>query len=86
MIKVYSKNGCGFCESAKNLLRMWEIDFTEIKIDTDEVSRNFLKTEGHRSVPQLYVGDDLLVEGGFDGLRSLDAQVVKERIKIYEKN
>ena len=69
MIKVYSKNNCPFCVQAKNLLELKGIKFEEVKIDEVPEAREFIVAEGHRTVPQIYKDDKLLVEGGFQGLK-----------------
>ena len=68
MITVYSKNNCPFCTQAKALLNKHEITFEEVKIDEDPAAREFVMTEGHRTVPQIYNDGKLLVEGGYTGL------------------
>ena len=61
---------------AKNLLRNRDIEFTEVNIETDEEARDFVIAEGHRTMPQIYEGIELFVEGGFQGLKEkLDNQV-----------
>ena len=69
MITVYSKNNCAFCVQAKNLLANKGIEFQEVKIDENTDARDFILAEGHRTVPQIYQDNKLLVEGGFNGLR-----------------
>ena len=69
MITVYSKNNCPFCDQAKNLLKLKGIDYSEIKIDENQVAREFVLSKGHRTVPQIYQDGELLVEGGFQGLQ-----------------
>jgi glutaredoxin len=69
MITVYSKNNCPFCVQAKNLLNLKGISFEEIKIDEVPEAREFVLSEGHRTVPQIYQNGKLLVEGGFQGLK-----------------
>lgn len=68
MITVYSKNNCPFCTQAKALLNKHEIAFEEVKIDENPAAREFVMTEGHRTVPQIYNDGQLLVEGGYTGL------------------
>jgi len=74
MITVYSKNNCPFCVKAKNLLTIRGVDFEEVKIDEDPEARDFVLSEGHRSVPQIYRDGKLLVEGGFQGLEKQDQE------------
>lgn len=77
MLTVYSKNHCPFCDQAKALLKNKNIPFEEIKIDEDAVAREFIVTEGHRTVPQIYHRGKLFVEGGFNGLRKLNEDQLK---------
>jgi len=68
MITVYSKNNCPYCVQAKKLLDSKGVTYQEIKIDEDPAAREFIVSEGHRTVPQIYQDNTLLVEGGFQGL------------------
>jgi glutaredoxin 3 len=69
MITIYSKNNCPYCVQAKNLLQLKGIDYKEVKVDEDSSAREFMLEQGHRTVPQLYKDGNLLVEGGFQGLK-----------------
>lgn len=68
MITIYSKKNCPFCEKAKFLLESKDIPFVEVKVDEEPEARDFLLSEGHRSVPQIYKDGKLLVNGGYMGL------------------
>ena len=68
MLTIYSKNNCPFCDKAKYLLKSKGVEYVEVKIDQDPEARNFVMSEGHRTVPQIYKDGQLLVEGGFQGL------------------
>jgi glutaredoxin len=74
MVTVYSKNNCPFCVQAKNLLKLKGVDYTEVKIDEDASAKDFILSEGHRTVPQLYKDGKLLVEGGYQGLAKKDTE------------
>lgn len=41
-VEIYSKDGCGYCVAATNLLRQKGIKFTEMKLDV-HVTRDFIK-------------------------------------------
>ena len=71
MLTVYSKNYCPFCDKAKHLLKTNGFAFEEIKIDEDSEARVWLIAQGHRTAPQIYKGDELFVEGGYQGLVKL---------------
>ena len=74
MITIYSKNTCPYCVQAKNLLNSKGIAFVEVKIDEDPVAKEFIVSQGHRTVPQIYQNGELLVAGGFTGLASQSAE------------
>lgn len=74
MITIYSKAHCTFCEQAKALLTSKGIQYNEVRIDEDQAAREFIVSEGHRSVPQVYKDGKLFVKGGFQGLRQLNDQ------------
>ena len=80
MLTVYSKNYCPFCDKAKHLLKTKNIAYTEIKIDEDQEAREWLISQGHRTAPQIYLGDELFVEGGYQGLEKLTVEQIQERI------
>jgi glutaredoxin 3 len=70
MITIYSKNNCTFCDQAKRLLESRDIAYTEIKCDEQPSAREFMLSEGHRSVPQIYQDGQLLIPGGLQGLQT----------------
>ena len=77
MLTVYSKNNCPFCTQAKNLLALKGVEFEEIKIDETPEAREFVLAEGHRTVPQIYKGGTLFVQGGYQGLSKLTEEDFK---------
>jgi glutaredoxin 3 len=83
MLKVYSKSNCPFCDRAKHLLTQKGIVYEEVRVDLDPDAREFIMQAGHRTVPQIYLGDQVFVEGGYQGLAQLDDsafQQLKETI------
>jgi len=80
MITIYSKNGCPYCVKAVDLLEGYNIEFCEVKIDEDHIAKDFVVSEGHRTVPQLYVKDTLLVEGGYDSLSKVPEELIRARV------
>ncbi len=84
MLTVYSKNNCPFCVQAKNLLALKNIPFTEVKIDEDADAKDFILSEGHRTVPQIYKNGKLFVQGGFQGLSKLTEDQLKEKLSVTE--
>ena len=80
MLTVYSKNNCPFCEQAKHLLTTKNIEFKVVNIDTDPDAREWLIGQGHRTAPQLYLGEQLFVEGGYQGLAKLSDTELQEKL------
>ena len=72
MLKVYSKSNCPFCDRAKHLLTQKGIVYEEVRVDLNPEAREFIMQAGHRTVPQIYLGDQVFVEGGYQGLAGLD--------------
>ncbi len=80
MLKVYSKNHCPFCDKAKHLLETKNIQFEVVNIDEDADAREWLIAQGHRTAPQLYLGESLFVEGGYQGLAKLSDDEIQQRL------
>jgi glutaredoxin len=80
MLKVYSKSNCPFCDKAKHLLTTKNIAFEVVNIEEQPEAREWLMAQGHRAVPQLYLGNSLLVEGGYQGLAKLSDEELTARL------
>ena len=80
MITIYSKTECAFCVQAKNILESHDIPFKEVNIEENDESREFLMNKGHRSVPQIYVGETMLVRNVAE-LNSMSSDLIKQRVK-----
>jgi len=80
MLTVYSKLNCQFCDQAKHLLKSKDIAFEEVRVDQDSTARQFLMEQGHRSVPQIYLGKELFVENGYQGLTKLSDDELRTKL------
>jgi len=60
------------------------LQFEEVRVDLDLAAKEFLVAQGHRSVPQLYIGETLLVEGGYQGLAKLTEDELKGKLHAVE--
>jgi glutaredoxin 3 len=70
-ITVYSTEPCSFCERAKQLLRIRNLEFVEINLAKDPAGRAQLSEEtGMLSFPQIVIGEVIL--GGFQQLVQAD--------------
>lgn len=74
-IVVYSKSACPQCETVKNLLKVKNVAFEEIKIDEEDQRKAFYEKCGPsvRSMPQVFINEQRV--GGVAGLQSAFAQM-----------
>ena len=82
MLTLYTKDNCGYCLQAKSLLKNNDIPFEEVNIETVEDARNFIITEGHRTMPQIYREGKLFVEGGYQGLSAMGVDTIKTKLGL----
>ena len=70
MVKIYSTSWCPSCVYAKRLLEDNNIEFKEINIEEEGISREQLhEITGGMSVPQKVINDKTI--GGFENLLSI---------------
>ena len=81
-VEIYTWATCPFCIRAKLLLWWKGVNFTEYKIDGDEVARNNMarRANGQKTVPQIFVNNRHI--GGCDDLYNLDANNELEPLLI----
>jgi len=74
-IVVYSKSACPQCDTVKNLLKVKNIAFEEVKIDEEEQRKAFYEKCGPsvRSMPQVFINEQRV--GGVAGLQAAFAQL-----------
>ena len=80
MLTIYSKNNCGYCIQAKNYLQNRDIPFEEINIEEDSDAMQFILSEGHRTMPQIYKDNKVFVDGGYQGLKEMSAEQINEKL------
>lgn len=56
-IVLYTQPNCPYCDIMKGLLVETRFCFTAVNIQENQQAKMFLKENGHRTVPQLYVND-----------------------------
>jgi len=86
VITVYTKDFCPYCDGAKAYLKKIGEEYKEINITKDEKLREWMKTQGHKTVPQIYYNDKLLVEGGYTGLTQLHPRDIQEKKSAINEN
>ena len=71
MVIIYSAEWCGPCVYAKKLLNEKNIQYKEIDIEKNDISRKDLeKMTGGSTVPQIIINNKCI--GGFDQLLKLE--------------
>ena len=65
-IEIYSKDFCGYCDMAKNLMESRGMEYTEYKIGSAGVTRETLleRVPTARTVPQIIINDEVI--GGWN--------------------
>ena len=79
-LTVYTKNNCSYCLMAKSLLKGAGIEFEEVNIEDVPEARDFVINAGHKTMPQIYKGSELFVEGGYAGLSKLGSDGIKQKL------
>lgn len=71
-ITIYTTRTCSFCYAAKSLLSKKGLSYDEIDVSADPAARQrmMLRTNGRRSVPQIFIGETHV--GGSEDLYELD--------------
>ena len=79
MLVLYTQDRCGYCLLLKNKLKDWGHSYTERNITYDAESKEFIRNEGHKTVPQLYYNDADMLKG--DSVY-LTEDILNERMTI----
>ena len=79
MVTIYSKESCAFCVRSKQYLESNNIQYTEVNIENNLEAREWIIEQGHRTVPQIYV-DNQLIEGGYNGLVDSPLSLLQEDV------
>lgn len=81
MITVYGKPHCPYCVMAYEWLLQNQFDFQKVDVLENPEALVFIKSEGHKTVPQIYQDGELLVSGGYSGMVAMGAEKLAEKIK-----
>lgn len=70
-VKVFSTGTCPICDKTKSLLKKWNINYEEIRVDqsTEGLREMAEKSNNARTVPQITIDDKWI--GGFTELTEL---------------
>lgn len=79
-LTVYTKPGCQYCAAAKQYLKDKNINFVEIDITVQEDKADWLRSQGHRTLPVIYAGNQPLINGGWSTLKTMHTHEIMERL------
>jgi len=73
-IIVYTSNNCSYCVRAKKLLEQKGLNYEEIniQIQTDQREEMISKSNGKRTVPQIFINEAHI--GGFQELNKISIE------------
>lgn len=71
-VVIYSKDHCGYCDWAKQLLDKKNVPYQEIRVDLepDKLAEMVRLSGGRRTTPQIIINGEAI--GGFDDLSALE--------------
>lgn len=70
-VKLYTKNHCPYCESAKRLFQKLSVTYEEKNLENDPLERQRLSAAagGYRTMPMIWIGEEFI--GGFSEVDAL---------------
>ena len=79
-IEIYTRDFCGFCATAKQLLEQEGLDYQEYNIwrENDKKDEMLSRANGQTTVPQIFIGTQHV--GGCDDLYELERQGKLDRL------
>lgn len=83
MITLYTTPNCPWCDRAKQHLERANIAYTPVDVSQDESALAKLRALGHRSMPQIFVGDVQLVDGA-QSLMRMSVDQIHDRLDDIE--
>lgn len=57
MLKLYSMPNCPYCDLMKSMLDETNYEYTIIDVTKDKGALTYIKDNGHKTVPQVYLND-----------------------------
>ena len=79
-LTVYTKPGCQYCVAAKAFLAENAIEYVEVDITQNTDKLEWLRSQGHKALPVIYAGDEPLVNGGWNVLKTMRKNEIMERL------
>ena len=74
-VKIYTKEMCPYCVSAKDFFKTLKVEYEEIDVEDPanrEEHMSLVEKYNHRTVPMIFIGEEFI--GGFDNLMELQKE------------
>ena len=67
-VLIYTRNNCVWCDRAKNLLKINNLEYEEVDLSDNVLRENFYKKFNNsiKTMPQIFIDDNRI--GGFEAL------------------
>ena len=72
--KIYSRDGCIFCDAAMELLEKKGIEYEEIKVPGNKEAESLFRMNRFKTVPQIFTNKDVYI-GGYNDLKKIEEQL-----------
>jgi glutaredoxin len=63
MLTLYTQDRCGYCILLKKKLMDWGNAYVEENITYNTEAKEFIRKQGHKTVPQLYYNNSDMLKG-----------------------
>lgn len=80
ILTIYGKPGCQYCAAAKEYLDKQGIEYRMIDISENEQAREWLIEQGYKSLPVIFAGDEPLMTGTWNVLKTMRKHEIIERL------
>jgi len=72
-VTIYTRESCGYCQAAMELLRRKNVDFERIEVTDSAIRQSMIQRAGGRTtVPQIFISGQHV--GGCDDLYALEEE------------
>lgn len=81
ILHLYTQNNCSWCTKLEKTLAEWGHEYKVFNISLDPIAKEFMKKQGHKTVPQLYYSGKDVMQGPSEKLTSGDLQDNIDRVE-----
>jgi glutaredoxin len=79
-LTLYTKPGCQYCTAAKQYLDQNGINYNEVDVTQHEDKIEWLRNQGFKTLPVIFAGEEPLINGGWNALKTMRKHEIIERL------